>query len=89
MEEFRELQNKVERGEWLNLMPVRVERPAPNEEGLRKSEGLRKLEGKMFGAQQGDRGVGDGTVFKHGVDPQLQIIENLGSMPQAAHTENL
>ena len=30
-----------------------------------------------------------GTVFNHGVDPQLWTIENLGSMTQVARTENL
>ena len=28
-------------------------------------------------------------IFNHGVDPQLRIIEHLGSMTQAARTENL
>ena len=39
LEEFRGLQKRVERGEWLTSMPVWVERPAPQEEGRRKSEG--------------------------------------------------
>ena len=30
-----------------------------------------------------------GTVFNHGVDPQLQIIENMGNMTQAERTEKL
>ena len=38
LEEFRGLQKRVERGEWLNSMPAWVERPAPQEEGQRKSE---------------------------------------------------
>ena len=29
LEEFRGLQKKVERGEWMTSMPVWVERPAP------------------------------------------------------------
>ena len=65
------------------MTPVWVERQAPKEEGCRKSEG------NGFGAQKGGRGVGDGTVFNHGVEKQLRIIENLGSMTQAAHLENL
>ena len=65
------------------MMPMWVERPEP------KEEGLRKLEGNGSGARQGGRGVGDSTVFNYGVDPQLQIIENLGSMTVAARTENL
>ena len=64
-------------------MPVWVERPAPREEGRRKSE----VNG--IGARQGGRGVGEGTVFNHGVDPQLRISENLGIITQAARTENL
>ena len=65
------------------MTPVWVERPAPKEEIRQKSEGNR------FGTQQGGRGVGEGTVFNHGVDPQMRIIGNLGIMTQAAHTENL
>ena len=64
-------------------MPVWAERPAPREEGRRKSEGNR------IGSRQGGRGVGEGTIFNHGVDPQLQISENLGLITQAAHPENL
>ena len=81
--EFRGLQKRVERGEWLTLTPVWVERPAPKEEVRWKSDG------HGFGAQQSGRGVREGTVFNHGVDPQLQIIENLGSMTQAERTDNL
>ena len=39
LEEFIGLQKRVERDEWLTLTPVWVERPAPKEEGRRKSEG--------------------------------------------------
>ena len=39
LEEFQGLQKRVERGEWLTSVPVWVERPAPREEGRRKSEG--------------------------------------------------
>ena len=35
--EFRGLQKRVERGEWMTSMPVWAERPAPREEGCRKS----------------------------------------------------
>ena len=34
--EFRGLQKRLERGEWLTSTPVWVERPAPKEEGRRK-----------------------------------------------------
>ena len=64
-------------------MPVWVERPAPREERRRKSEG------NGIGAQQGGRGVVEGTVYNHGVDLQLRISENLGIMTQATRTENL
>ena len=73
----------MERGEWLTSMPVWVKRPAPMEEGRRKSEG------NLIGAQQGGRGVGDGTVFNHRFEPQLQINENLGLITQASLLENL
>ena len=60
-----------------------VERPAP------KEEGRRKLDGNGFGARQIGGGGGLGTVFNHGVDPQLRIIENMGNMTQADCMENL
>ena len=41
LDEFRGLQNRVERGEWMTSIPVGVERPAPREDGRRKSEGNR------------------------------------------------
>ena len=63
LEDFRGLQKRVDRGEWLTLTRVWVERLAPKEEGRRKSEG------NGFGARQGGRGVGDGTVFNYGVEP--------------------
>ena len=31
----------------------------------------------------------EGAVYNHGVDPQLQISENLGILTQAEHSENL
>ena len=83
LEVFRGLQKRVEKGKWLNSMPVWVEWPAPREEGRRKSE----VNG--IGARQGGRGVVEGKVYNHGVDPQVQISENLGIMTQAARTEIL
>ena len=83
LDKFRGLQKRVERGEWMTSMPVWVERPAPREEGSRKSER------KGTGAQQGGRGVVEGTVYNHGVNLQLRISENLGILTQAARTENL
>ena len=80
LDEFRGLQKRVERVEWISSMPVWVDWPAP------KEEGRRKLDGNGFGSRQAGRGVGEGTVFNHGVDPQLQIIENLGSMTVGART---
>ena len=41
LEEFRGLQKRVERGEWMTSIPVWVEQPALREEGRRKSEGNR------------------------------------------------
>ena len=48
--EFGGLQKRVERGEWLTLTPVWLERPAPKEEGSYKSDG------KGLGAQQSGGG---------------------------------
>ena len=77
--EFGELQKRVERVEWITSTLVWVKRPAPKEEGRRKSDG------KGLGSRQSGKG---GSVFNHGVNPQLRIIDNLGSMTQAARTEN-
>ena len=52
LEEFIGQQKMVERCEWLTSMTVWVERPAPREEGCRKSEGNR------IGAREGGRKVG-------------------------------
>ena len=81
--EFGGLQKKVEIREWLTSTPVWVKRPAPKEEGRRKSYG------NGFRARQSGRGGGGGTIFNHGVDPKLRIIENLGRMTLAARSENL
>ena len=83
LSEFGGLQKKVERGEWPTLTPLWVERSAPKEEGHRKSDG------NGLGARQSGRGGRGGTVFNHGVDPQLRIIENMGSMTMAARSKNL
>ena len=66
LEEFRGLQKRVERGEWLPSVPEWVERPAPREEVRRKSEG-----------------TGNGAR-NHGVDPQLRISKNLGTIKNFA-----
>ena len=81
--EFGGIQKKEERREWLTSTPVWVERPAPKEEGRRKSDG------NGLGARQRGGGDGGGTVFNHGVDTHLRIIENMGSMKMAARSENL
>ena len=81
--EFGGIQKRVERREWLTSTPVWVERPAPKEEGRWKSYG------NGLGAQKSGRGCGGGTVFNHGVDTQLRIIENIGSMTMVARMENL
>ena len=39
LEDFRGLKKRVERGGWMTSMPEWKERPAPREEGRRKSEG--------------------------------------------------
>ena len=81
--EFWGLQKNMERGEWLTSTPVWVERLAQKEEGRRKSDG------NGFGARQSGGGGGRNTIFKHGIDPQLRIIENMGNMTLAARSENL
>ena len=67
----------------MTSIPMWVDLPAPKEEGRRKSEG------NGTGARQGGRGVVEGTVYNHGVDPQMRISENLGILTQVARTENL
>ena len=81
--DFGGLQNKLERGERLNLMPVLVERLAQKEEGLRKSDE------NIFGARPSGRGGGRNAIFNHGIDPQLRIMERLGDMTGEALLENL
>ena len=41
------------------------------------------------GARQGGKGVVEGAVYNHGVDPQLQISEILVILMQVACSENL
>ena len=54
-----------------------------------EGEGRTKSEGNGIGARQVGTGVIEGTVYNHGVDPQLRVSENLGIMTQAERTENL
>ena len=81
--DFGGLQKKVERGEWLTPTLVWAERPTQKEEGRQKSDG------NGFGARQSGGGGRGGTIFNHGIDPQLRIIENMGNMTLAARFENL
>ena len=81
--EFRGLQKKMERGEWLTLKPGWVDRPAPKEKGLRKSYGHRS------GSRSSGGGGGRVAVFNSRVDPQLRIMERLVGMTVAARLENL
>ena len=81
--EFGGLQKKVERGEWLTLTSVWVDRPA------QKEEGRRKLDGHSMGARPSDGGGKQDAVFNHGIYPQLRIMERLGDMTGAALSENL
>ena len=69
--EFGRLQMKVERGEWLTSTPVWVDRPA------QKEEGDQKYDGHGMGARPIGRGGGRDTVFNHGVEQQLRIMETL------------
>ena len=81
--EFGGLQKKVERGYWLTLTPVWVNRSAQKEEGCRKSDRHRMV------AIPSGSGGGRDAVFNHGVDPQLRIMERLRDMTVAARLENL
>ena len=81
--EFGGIQKKVKIWEWLNSTPVWVDRLAQKEEGLRKSDG------HNMQASPSGRGGGRYTVFNHGVDPQMRIMEKLGYMTGAARLENL
>ena len=60
-----------------------MERPAQKEEGRRKSDG------NGFGARPGGREDGRDTIFNHGIDPQMRIMERLGDMTVVARSENL
>ena len=73
----------MERGEWITSTPVWVERPALKEEGCRKSDG------NGLGERQSGGGGGRGTIFNHEVNPQLRIIENLGSMKMEKFSKTL
>ena len=77
------LQKRVERGYWLTLTPVWVDRPAQNEEGRRKSD----VHG--MGARTSDGGGGRDTVFNYGVDLHLKSMDGIGDMTSAARSENL
>ena len=78
--EFGGFQKWVERGECLTSTPGWVNRPAPKDEGHRKSSG------HGIGSSQSDGGGGQEAVFNNRVDPQLQIMERLGEMTAAARS---
>ena len=81
--EFGGLQKKIERGEWLTLMPVWVDRPDQKKEGRRKSDG------NVMGARPNGGGGGRDAIFNHGIDPQLRIMERIGDTTGAERLENL
>ena len=81
--EFGGINKKLERGEWLTSTPGWVDRPAPKEEGQRKSDG------HGIGARKSSGVGGRDVVFNNGVDPHLRIMERLGEMTAAAHSKNL
>ena len=76
--EFGGIHKKVERGEWLTLMPLWVDWPAQKEEGCRKSD--RNGNGARPSGGEG----GCDAIFNHGIDPQLRIMERHGYMTGAA-----
>ena len=63
--------------------PVWMDRTAQNEEGHQKSDG------NGMGAEPSDRGYGRDTLFNHGVDPHLRVMERLGDMTASAHSDIL
>ena len=63
--------------------PGWVDRPAPKEEGSRKSD-RHGIRARPIGG-----GGGREAVYNNGVNPQLQIMEILGEMTAAALSENL
>ena len=83
LEEFGGVQKKVERGEWLTSTSVWVDWPA------QKEEERHTLDRHGMGARPSSGGGGCDTVFKHKINPQLQIMERLGDMTVAACSENL
>ena len=76
--EFRGIQKNVDRGEWLTLTPVWVDRPAQKEEGRRKSDG-HGIGARPSGGEGGRYGV-----FNNRVDLQMRIMERLRDMTTAA-----
>ena len=64
-------------------MTVWLDRPEKKEEGRRKSAGHGMV------ARPSGGGGGRDSVFNHGLDPQVRIMERLGDMTAAARSENL
>ena len=60
-----------------------MDRPAQKKEGRRKSDG------HGIGTRTSVGGGGRDTLFNHGVDLQLWIMERLGDMTVAVRLENL
>ena len=60
-----------------------MQRPAQKEEGRRKSDG------SGFVSRPSGGGGVHNAIFKHGIDPQLRIMEKLGDMTGVARSENL
>ena len=81
--EFRVLQKKVERGEWLTSTPGWVDRPAPKEEVCQKSDR------HGIGEKTSGGGGGRDAVFNNEVYLQLWTMERLVEMTAAARSENL
>ena len=81
--EFGGLELKVERGEWLTITAVWVDRTTPKEERRWKPDG------HGSGSRLSGGGGGQDSVHNIGVDPHLRIVEKLGEIMVAEHSENL
>ena len=70
LSEFGSLKKMIDRGEWLTMTPVWVQRPFTREYGQRN----------IYGSVNGTRkGIGGRyPVQNSGVDLQLQVMERLG-----------
>ena len=83
LEDFGGLHKKLKREEWSTKTLVWVDRHTPKEEGRQKLD--------IYGIRSRMSNGGGGRYLVHniGVDPQLRLIERIGELISAAHSEKL